>query len=224
MTDTLKINDCWNKIGVWSNSDNRCEKLDDVIHCYNCDVYSNAGRSLLNRESPDGYGDDWADILASEKKSKSKNLQSAVVFRLGGEWMSLPVSIINEITLLRNIYDIPHNRNKKIRGMVNIRGELIICMSLGNLLGVEKPDDDFVYNEHSINRLITIREANGCIVFPVSEIDGIIHYEKDELATAPDTVRNSTKNLIKGVTVVNDKNVGCIDYSALLSEISGNLR
>lgn len=224
MTDTLKINDCWNKIGVWSNSDNRCEKLDDVIHCYNCEVYSSAGRSLLNRESPDGYGDDWADILASEKKSESKNLQSAVVFRLGGEWMSLPVSVINEITLLRNIYDIPHNRNKKIRGMVNIRGELVICMSLGNLLGVEKPDDDFIGNEHSINRLITIREENGSIVFPVSEIDGIIHYEKDELATAPDTIRNSTKNLIKGVTVVNDKNVGCIDHSALLSEILGNLR
>ena len=224
MTEILKINDCWNKIGVWSNGDNRCEKLDDVIHCYNCDVYSNAGRSLLNRESPDGYGDDWADILASEKMSKSKNLQSAVLFRLGGEWMSLPVSIINEITLLRNIYDIPHNRNKKIRGMVNIRGELIICMSLGNLLGVEKPDEDFIGNEHSINRLITIREDSGCIVFPVSEIDGIIYYEKDELTTAPDTIRNSAKNLIKGMTLVNDKNVGCIDHSALISEILGNLR
>ena len=224
MIDTLEINDCWNKIGVWSNAGKRCEKLDDVIHCYNCSVYSSAGRSLLNRELPDGYGDEWADILASEKKSKSKNLQSVVVFRLGTEWMSLPVSIINEITLLRNIYDIPHNRNKKIRGMVNIRGELVICMSLGNLLGVDKPDDDFSGNEHSINRLITIRDANGYIVFPVSEIDGIFHYEKDELATAPDTIRNSTKNLIKGVIIVNDRNIGCIDHSALLSEISGNLR
>ncbi|MCK4742874.1 MAG: chemotaxis protein CheW [Sulfuriflexus sp.] len=224
MTDTLKINDCWNKIGVWSNGDNRCEKLDNVIHCYNCDIYSNAGRSLLNRESPEGYGDDWADILASGKKLKSKNLQSAVVFRLGSEWLSLPVSIINEITLLKNIYDIPHNHNKKIRGMVNIRGELVICMSLGNLLGVEKPDDDFIDDEHSINRLITIREDNGYIVFPVSEIDGIVHYEKEKLATAPDTIRNSTTNLIDGVTIVNDKNIGCIDHVALLAEIAGNLR
>lgn len=221
---SINLNDCWNTIGVWRSSGKKCEKLDDVVHCYNCEVYSNAGRSLLNRATPEGYDDEWADVLASEKKTKSRNLTSAVLFRLGAEWLSLPVNMINEITLLKNIYDIPHNKNKKIRGMVNIRGELIVCMSLGYLLGVEKPDDHLLAEERAINRLITIREKNGYIVFPVSEIDGIIHYDPDKLSSAPDTVRNSKLNFISGVTSCNNKTVACIDHDSLLDNIVSTLK
>lgn len=224
MIDTQKIDDCWNSIGVWRSSDVKCKKLDEVIHCYNCDVYSNAGRTLLNRPAPTGYREDWTAILAAENKSKENNLQSAVVFRLGIEWLSLPVNLINEITLLRKIYDIPHNKNKKIRGMVNIRGELIICMSLGNLLGVEKPDEVHADEEHSINRLITIKEKNGQIVFPVTEIDGIIHYDKAKLTPAPDTIRKSDMSFIEGMTIVKNKNIGCIDHVALMEKIERNLK
>lgn len=222
--DSINLDDCWNKIGVWRSGEKKCDKLDDVVHCYNCEIYSNAGRSLLNRATPEGYDDEWADVLATENKPKSKNLISAVVFRLGAEWLSLPVSMINEITLLRNIYDIPHNQNKKIRGMVNIRGELIICMSLGYLLGVEKPEDDLIDEERPINRLIMIREKNGFIVFPVSEIDGIIHYDPDKLSSAPDTVKNSRLNFINGVTTLNKKTIGCIDHDTLLDNIASTLK
>ena len=224
IVDSLEIDDCWNTIGVWRSGETKCEKLNDVIHCYNCEVYSNTGRSLLNRTTPEGYDDEWADVLASEKSAKSMNTISAVMFRLGAEWLSLPVNMINEITLLRNIYDIPHNQNKKIRGMVNIRGELIICMSLGYLLGVEKPEDDLIDEERPINRLIMIRESNGHIVFPVSEIDGIIHYDPEKLSSAPDTVKNSKLNFIHGVTSVNNKTIGCIDHTTLLESIASTLK
>lgn len=224
MGNSIKIDDCWNKIGVWRDGEIKCEKLNDVIHCYNCETYSNAGRSLLNRATPAGYDDEWADVLAAEKIPKAKNLISAVVFRLGAEWLSLPVSMINEITLLKNIYDIPHNQNKKIRGMVNIRGELIICMSLGYLLGVEKPDEFLIDEEHKINRLIMIKEKNGYIVFPVSEIDGIIHYDPDNLSAVPDTVKNATLNFINGVTNTHDKTIGCIDNNNLLDAIASTLK
>ncbi len=222
--NSINIDDCWNTIGVWRRGDKKCEKLNDVVHCYNCDVYSNAGRSLLNRTTPEGYDDEWADVLAAEKTIKTKNTISAVVFRLGAEWLSLPVNMINEITLLRSIYDIPHNQNKKIRGMVNIRGELIICMSLGYLLGIEKPEDDLINEERPINRLIMIRERNGYIVFPVSEIDGIIHYDPEKLSSAPDTVRNSKLNFIQGIATLNSKTIGCIEHTTLLDNIASTLK
>jgi len=224
IVSSIKINDCWNTIGVWRSGSEKCEKLDDVTHCYNCSIYADAGRSLLNRPAPEGYGVEWADVLATEKQEKCKNSVSAVVFRLGSEWLALPVNMINEITLLRNIYDIPHNKNKKIRGMVNIRGELIVCMSLGYLLGVDKPDEDLIDEEHSINRLIMIREKNGYVVFPVSEIDGIIYYNPEQLVAAPDTVRNSKLNFIKGVANFNEKNIGCIDHQTLVNNIASTLK
>ena len=149
---------------------------------------------------------------------------SAIVFRLGAEWLSLPVSMINEITMLRSIYDIPHNSNNKIRGMVNIRGELIICMSLGNLLGVEKPDEDLIEEERSINRLIMIRDNKGYIVFPVSEICGIMHYNQKTISPPPDTVKKSRLDFVTGITDFNDKSIGCIDHEKLITCIQETLK
>jgi len=222
--ELITINDCWNTIGVWRSGQNKCERLDDVIHCYNCHIYSTAGRELLNRQAPSGYADEWANILATDTSTKTNDSISAIVFRLGEEWLSLPVSLINEITLLKSIYDIPHIKDKKIRGMVNIRGELIICMSLGYLLGIEKPDSNFIEEERSINRLIMIRENNGYIVFPVSEISGIIYYDVESLAPAPDTIKNSKLNFMLGVTRHEDKTIGCIDQDDLLESIAGSLK
>lgn len=224
LTVNSKFNDCWNEIGVWRSGEQRCEKLDSVIHCYNCDTYSRAGRSLLDRDVPEGYEEEWTDVLAKEKVIQEKNLASVVVFRLGTEWLSLPVSMIGEITLIRDIFDLPHNHNPKLRGIVNIRGELIICMSLGYLIGVERPDDEWLKADRSIQRLIMMREGSGYIVFPVSEVHGITRHHPDELNKAPDTIKKTNLSFIKGVIKWKGNNVGCIDEAALTAEIANNLK
>lgn len=218
-----KFNDCWNSIGVWRTGDVRCEKLDEVIHCYNCDTYSMAGRMLLDRTAPSGYEEEWTDVLAKEKVIQEKNLESVVVFRLGTEWLSLPVSMIGEITLIRDIFDLPHNNNQKLRGVVNIRGELIICMSLGYLIGVERPDEEWLKADRSIQRLIMMREGSGYIVFPVSEVHGITRHHPDDLNKVPDTIKKTNLSFIKGIIKWHGNNVGCIDEAALTKEIENNL-
>ncbi|WP_126455754.1 chemotaxis protein CheW [Sulfuriflexus mobilis] len=218
------ITDCWNTIGVWGNSPERCARLEELIHCHNCEVYSNAGRMLLNRAAPSGYEDEWTDVLSKEIVSPAENLESVVVFRLGTEWLALPVVMIKEITLMRDICDLPHNNNLKLRGIVNIRGELVICMSLGYLMGVEKPDEDWLKFERSISRLIMMREGSGYIVFPVSEVHGIARHLPEELNKAPDTIKKTNLSFIKGIIKWKGNNVGCIDETALTNEVLSNLK
>ena len=55
---------CWNDIGV--SGDSSCAELKTVIHCRNCSVYRGAGRTLLQRNSPEGYVEEWTDILAQD--------------------------------------------------------------------------------------------------------------------------------------------------------------
>lgn len=215
----ITINDCWNRIGVWRTSSERCEKLDSVTHCYNCDVYADAGHSLLNRDIPDGYKNEWTEILAKELNNTRTDMQSVLVFRLGAEWFGLPVSLINEITLMRGIFDLPHNNNRIIRGLVNVRGILTICISLGSLLGLDKPDEDWEENEHSIQRLIILHLDSGDVVFPVSEIDSILRYHDDDIEPSPLSSRKDKDMFVHGILPWKGKHIGCMQAERITAAL-----
>src|SRR5262249_33650916 len=55
---------CWNTIGVWGDRTPRCERLPEVIHCQNCEVYCKAGRGLLERLPSQEYLREWQQELA----------------------------------------------------------------------------------------------------------------------------------------------------------------
>ena len=61
--DPPALNDCWNQIGVM-RAIAPVAKLKTVIHCRNCKVYWAAGRSLLERNAPPEYLQEWTDILS----------------------------------------------------------------------------------------------------------------------------------------------------------------
>lgn len=218
--DNKHIDDCWNRIGVWRRGTQRCEKLDRVIHCYNCAVYSDVGHSLLDRQAPEGYAKEWTNFLSKEITESRTDLNSVLVFRLGSEWLGIPVSLINEITLMRSIFDLPHNNNRVIRGLVNIRGILTICISLGSLLGVDKPDEDWEEDEHSIQRLIILSLESGDVVFPVSEIHSIVRFSEDELSSAPSSSRKNDTGFIIGMLDWKNQHVGCIDRDKIISALN----
>jgi chemotaxis-related protein WspD len=63
------IDDCWNRIGVWAKGNRDCPKLKDVGHCVNCEVFSSAGRQLLECEAPRGYLEEWTVLKESTTNS-----------------------------------------------------------------------------------------------------------------------------------------------------------
>ena len=45
----------------------RCPRLDEVIHCRNCEVFTQAGRNLLERALPEEYKEEWGSVLVKKK-------------------------------------------------------------------------------------------------------------------------------------------------------------
>ena len=84
---SVKLNDCWNKIGVWGNRE--CGELKNVIHCRNCIVYSSAAAQLLGAELPQDYLERWTAHFAIEPKVENGQMQAALIFRIGAEWLAL---------------------------------------------------------------------------------------------------------------------------------------
>jgi chemotaxis-related protein WspD len=200
------IHDCWNQIGV--SGDRTCPELAKFIHCRNCPTYSAAGVRLLNHPVPPEYQREWTAHFAEPKKLVAAGRISVVIFRVGPEWLALPTRVLQEVAERRSIHSLPHRRHGVVLGLVNIRGELVICVSVGRLLS---PERKTVTNRVAGNRLLVANWSGHRLAFPVDEVAGIHRYHPEDLRAAPTTVAKSSPTCVEGVLSWRDHSVGCLD-------------
>jgi chemotaxis-related protein WspD len=216
----VAIDDCWNRIGVWGRERPRCPQLDSVIHCMNCRIYSAAARQLLDRIPDEDYLADWTEQLKQAKGREYGNTVSAVVFRIAGEWLALPARLFQEVVEMRAVHRVPHSKSGVLRGLVNIRGELQLCVSLGQLLGLDRgPHPGTASQLHMRERMAVIADHADRYVFPVTEVQGICRYAAGELQTLPTTAGQATGNYFKGILRLDDRHVGCLDEELIFASL-----
>lgn len=219
----VAIDDCWNRIGVWRRSGETCPELVRVIHCRNCERYSAAGRQILQREIPAGYRDEWTRVLAEPERRHQPDTESIVIFRLGDEWLAVPSRIVSEITSAKPIRRLPHMRSL-VKGLVNMRGELQLCMSLGALLGLEKGGQPRRIGSVGISdRMLLIGDRGKRFVFPVTEVHGLHRHHPGELLPVPATLGKSKASYTKGVLHWRDEHVACLDADLLFKALNASL-
>lgn len=214
--------DCWKQIGVWG--DRACPELKTFIHCRNCPVYSTAGRTFLEREAPAGYVHEWTNLLADEKVGahsrtfvQAPGTLSIVIFRLGVEWLALSAGLFKEVTQIGTIRTLPHRSNSILLGLVNIRGEIHLCVSLATLLKLETaPSTSPQHLNHTIyQRMVVVEKDGNRWVFPVDEIYGVHRIHPDELGNVPATVFNVSDTYTKGMINWQGQSISYLDDELL---------
>ena len=207
--------DCWNQIGVFG--DGTCPELAKVIHCRNCPIYAAGGRSLLEREPPADYLREWTQALAEEKdEDQTEDALSVLIFRLGREWLALPTHVCQEVAEMRPIHILPHRSGPVLLGLVNIRGQIRLCVSLRELLGLEPADDSGRTTHHKNPRcLVVIARDRDHWVLLVDEIYGVQRFHRSAVRDAPVTVAKAAPGLTQGVIAWQDKGVGYLDDELL---------
>lgn len=216
---------CWNSIGVWGNEVPRCPRLDEFIHCQNCDVFHTASLVAYERALPDDYRLEWTEVLAGSKEMVVSDTKSVIVFRIGDEWVAIAAGLCKEISRMMKVHRLPHNKSQILRGVVNNGGEIRICFSLGSLLGIAKASQIFSEEFHAVYaRMIVMEVAGRRYVFPVSEIKGLHHYRESELGPLPNTVLASSASYMNGVIKLGDKSIGCLDEILLTSQLERSVR
>lgn len=216
-----EVFDCWNKIGV--SGDGTCAELEKFVHCRNCPVYSAAARQLLDRSLPPDYRRDWVAHFSRVKNRVTQGKMSAVIFRVGTEWLALPTRAFQEVAEQRRIHSVPHRRQGILLGLINIRGELLLCVSLDRLLGIEQDAASPEKPSGLCNRLVVTQWQGSRLTFPVNEIYGVHRYHQEELKDAPATVIRSRSNFTRGVLSWQNRLVGCLDEDLLFSTLNRSL-
>ena len=208
---------CWNRIGV--RGDRSCPELLKFTHCNNCPVFAVAGRQFLDAPSPPGYLDEWTTRLATRDDTREGDESSVLVFRLGDEWLALPVAVLVEVTRPRPLHRIPH-RGGLLAGMTNIRGELHLCVRLDLLLGVTQTGD----SDPELRRLVVIRQAGEGWAFSADEVDQVHRVLLPDLTTAAPTLARAQVKLTRGVFPHAGRSVGLLDDARLFRSLGEQLR
>jgi chemotaxis-related protein WspD len=209
--------DCWNHIGV--TGDRSCPKLVAAIHCRNCEVFAAAGRRLLDRQPPEGYLADWTQRLASPEDHARKKDHSAVVFRLGSEWLALDTRFFVETTEPRVLRRIPHARSAVLRGLVNIRGRLELCVSLEAVLHTGARAS----TPGAIERMLVVEHERRGWVFAADEVHGVHHFSARDLAPVPATVQRSPGSHARALLAWKERTVGYIDAEKLFRTLDASI-
>lgn len=219
------IHDCWNRIGVEGNA--TCRELAKYIHCRNCPVYSAAGLQLLDRPLPPDYRRERAEHFAQRQTISRPTRLSVVIFRIGDEWFALPTTTFQEVAEQRVMHTLPHRRSGLALGLVNIRGELLVCASAARLLGlnvaeyrVQRPDPQ---RGPVCERLLVAVWEGERVVFPVAEVQGIQRFQQDELKESPATLTRASLSYTAGVFAWGGRTVCLLDAAAFFSALNRGL-
>ena len=223
-TQQIELDDCWNRIGVWGEEAASCPELKRFIHCRNCNHYSAAGRKMLERKAPDDYRQEWTKRFSESQKQEDKRNNSSLLFRLGDEWLAINSRYVNEITQMCSIHSIPHRDSRLVKGLVNIRGELKLCVSLGAILKLEKAQEPHITDHEILERMLHIENGDESYVFPVSEVHGTYRYNDKDIQAPPVTVTNAKSNFTSGMISWSDQHVGILDHELLFYALSKGLR
>jgi chemotaxis-related protein WspD len=216
------IRDCWNKIGV--SGDASCPELKKYIHCRNCPVYSAAAAELLDSDLPANYLDEWTRHVAQEKPAAAGDTQSVVVFRIGSEWLALPTTVFKEIVSIRPVHSLPHRRNGVVLGLANIRGELLVCISLRQILRLDETAESKKEKFRTANaRMLFIQHEGLRAVCPVDEVFGVHRFRPQELMPVPATLAKATTTYTKGVVSWRQGAIGLLDEVLLFYALNRGL-
>lgn len=210
------LNDCWKRIGTWG--DRSCPELKRHLHCRNCSVYSAGAARLLDAELPESYLADQARHYAEPKREIRQGARSVVVFRLTTEWFALATSVFREVALQRTVHSLPHRRDRTVAGVVNIRGELLVCVSLAPTLGLSGEPG----GERTARLAVVSREGDR-FVFLADEIAGLHRYDESDLAPVPATLAHARAAYTRGILTWQNRPVGVLDDQLLFYTLNRSL-
>ena len=212
--------DCWNTVGVRGSA--KCERLAAVAHCRNCPVYITAGRMLLDREVPDDLREQWARLAAEPRQPRPPHEVSLVVFRIGVEWLALKTDLFEQAVTARRVHSVPFRTNRVFRGLVNVDGELLLCISAGEALGLE-PGSVEAPAGPTDGRLLVVSRDGQRFAFQVDEVLGVRALAPGDFTSAPAVLSKAPDTVITSVFSAEERRIGFLDETRLFEHVARSL-
>lgn len=178
-------------------------------------IQPSAADCLLSRLAPADYLTEWQAFVGTPKnQTGSSPIVAVVLFKIGSEFLALSTAVVGQITQIKPIHRIPHQKGKIVQGLVNINGQLRLFVSMNNLLEISSEGGSLEGQQKQ--SMMVLEKESDVWAFKVSEVCGVYHCETSLLHNVPVNVAKSTANYLKGVFRWSNNSVGYLDDELLL--------
>lgn len=183
---------------------------------------------LLERPLPTGYLEEWARHFAeraSEGAAEGEgDARAALLFRIGDEWLALPTDYLHEVAQPRRTHSLPHRRDELVLGIVNVRGELLVCVSLAALLGISAAGAaEAGERSRAGARLVVIGRDGNRVAFPVDEVHGVHRYAARDVVALPATIGKAVSSYAVELIAWNGRAIGRLDDALILETLDRSM-
>ena len=219
---TTAPTDCWTAIGV--GGDLSCERLAEHVHCRHCPVHEDGARRILERPVDEAYRAHWAGQLRQPRAAVETPDASALVFRVGAEWLAVATGMVASVAPAAALHRVPHRSGGAMLGIVNVGGRLVPALSLAGMLGIDEGLAPAVTGRHVFARLLVLDCAGQPCALPVAELKGVVRYPGSRLAGPAATINKGLQRYLTGVLAHDGLLVGVLDPALLARHCAGLLR
>jgi chemotaxis-related protein WspD len=220
---------CWKTIGVDGGSSS-CDQLQELIHCRNCTIYAQGGRSLFDQPLPADYRQMLTALVGdpreTTRQSSDQQSLSLSLFRLQDEWFGLAAAVFHSVAAVVPIRRLPGRSNGAFLGMVNFSGELQLCISLKQVLSLDEAAPTTKTTALISPRMVMVQPEGENLdqrwVFAVDEFYGIERINPAQIQEPP-TSNVKSKRLTQGLFDWQGRSVSYLDTEQLFSTIGRRL-
>ncbi len=142
--------------------------------------------------------------------SGESSTKQFVGFRFGAEDYAIPITMIQEIIVMKPITRMP-GVPEFIEGLINLRGSVIPVVNFRKLLGMQAKDLD------DDTRIIIVNFEDRTLGYIVDEVTEVMRISSEDIQPTPAAIASASKRHIAGLAKLEDRILIILDIERLLS-------
>lgn len=188
------------------------------------DGRTSAAIRLLDRPLSESDLAAGARLASQPMEADGRRTVGLLFFRIGPETLAVPAKSLRRITTFSRPSPIPHRASGLLRGLCNIRGELVLCADLHRLLGLpDRAERDPASADADQRRMIMIGPADASWVFEVDSLIGIERIDPAAMLAPPVTVERALEAFVTGLADIDGVRATVLDADRVLSGFQAGL-
>ncbi len=153
-------------------------------------------------------GTSTLSLLEEENKEMSESIQY-IVIRLGNEQYGIDIRYVDNIVRMQRMTRVPKVA-AFLRGVINLRGEVIPVMSIRLRMGLEEAEDT------KATRIIILKlEQEGNVGIVVDEVREVVTLNVDSIEKLTNGSKDNKVNFISAVGRHNNELISLLDLSTI---------